>query len=56
MRAEEKEVAALLGLDVDNDDEGTDDNEDIELEYVPDSEGDLLLSPPAGLRSPYGYR
>jgi len=56
MQAEEKEVAALLGLDADIEGEGTDYNEDSELEYVPDLEGDLLLSPPAGLRSPYGYR
>ena len=56
MQAEEKEVVALLGLDADMEGEGTDYNEDSKLEYIPDSEGDLLLSPPARLRSPYGYR
>jgi len=49
MRAEEMEVAALLVLDMDNEGDkgmGTDSDE---LEYVSDSEGDLLLSPPAGI-------
>jgi len=57
MQAEEMEVAALLVLDTD--DEGGDKamGTDLDkLEYVLDSEGDLLLSPPAGIRSPYGHR
>jgi len=56
MQAEEMEVAALLELDMDdkgNKAMGTDSDE---LEYISDSEGDLLLSPPAGIRSPYMYR
>ena len=56
MWAEEMEVAALLVLDIDdkgNKAMGTDSNK---LEYISDSEGDLLLSPPAGIWSPYGYR
>jgi hypothetical protein len=43
------EVVALLVLDTDDEGNkvmGTDSNE---LEYVSDSKGDLLLSPPAGI-------
>jgi hypothetical protein len=56
MRAEEMEVAALLVLDTDDEGDKAMGTDMDELEYVSDSEGDLLLSPPAGIRSPYGYR
>jgi hypothetical protein len=58
MKAEEKEVAALLVLDTDYESDAAMDinYESGESEYAPDSEGDLLLTPPAGVRSPYGYR
>ena len=58
MKVEEKEVAALLVLDTDDEGDAVMDAEyeNSESEYVSDSEGHLLLTPPAGLRSPYGYR
>ena len=56
MRAEEMEVAALLVLDTDDEGDKAMGKDSDKLEYVSDSEGDLLLSPPARLRSPYGYR
>jgi hypothetical protein len=56
MRSEEMEVAALLVLDTDNEGDKAMGTDTDELEYVLDSEGDLLLSPPAGIQSPYGYR
>jgi len=58
LQAEEKEVAALLILEVDYEGDTAMDTEceDGKLEYVSDSEGDLLLSPPAGLQSPSRYR
>ncbi len=56
MRAEEMEVAALLVLDTDDEGDKAMGTDMDELEYVSDSEGDLLLSPPAGIQSPYGYR
>ena len=56
MQAEEQEVRSLLVLDADDTGDATMDTDymgDTDgLEYVSDSEGDLLLSPVAGLRSP----
>lgn len=56
MQAEEQEVCSLLVLDADDTGDATMDTDymgDTDgLEYVSDSEGDLLLSPVAGLRSP----
>lgn len=54
LQAEETEVTALLVLETgdEGDAMATDCEESSELEYVSDSEADLLLSPPAGLQSP----
>jgi len=49
MRAEEMEVVALLVLDTDDEGDKAMGTDSDELEYVSDSEGDLLLSPPAGI-------
>jgi len=58
MKVEEKEVAALLGLDTGYESDAVMgmNYESGESEYAPDSEGDLLLTPPPGVRSPYGHR
>jgi hypothetical protein len=52
LQAEETEVTALLETGYEGDAMATDCEESSELEYVSDSEADLLLSPPAGLQSP----
>lgn len=51
MKVEEKEVAALLvlGTEYEGDAAMDTDCENSESEYVSDSEGHLLLTPPAGL-------
>lgn len=58
MKVEEKEVAALLvwGTDDESDAAMGMNYESSESEYAPDSEGDLLLTPPPGVGSPYGHR
>ena len=56
MRSEEMEVAALLVLDTDDEGNKVMGTGMDKLEYVSDSEGDLLLSPPVGIQSPYRYR
>ena len=58
MKAEEKEVAALLVLDTDDEGDAAMDTDykNSESEYASDSEGHLLLTPPAGRRSHYRYR
>ena len=60
MQAEEQEVHALLVLGVDDTGDAMMDMDymgDTDgLEYVSDLEGDLLLSPVAGLQSPIQMR
>ena len=56
MEVEEQEVHNLLALDADNEGNATMDMDYMHstdgLEYVPDLEGDLLLSSVAGFQSP----